>query len=264
MPQFDLADEDIKALRAFLASRTEGKVPAKYRYNGHDQQQVVNGRRLVARYNCTGCHIIENSGGHIRRLFEEQPTLAPPNLLGEGKKVQSDWLFNFIKAPIPIRPWLQVRMPTFGLNDKETAEVVAYFSALDDKEIPFVHLERASLSQSSIEAGKLLMTRDYFDCFSCHQRGADKPQGPPEGWAPDLAMAHARLDPEWIVEWIRDPQKLMPGTKMPSFYPGGPPDILGGDEDAQMRALRDYIISLGLPAPSPQQMAGVGAARPNL
>jgi hypothetical protein len=155
-------------------------------------------------------------------------------------------------------------MPTFGLNDKETAEIVAYFSALDHKDIPFVHLERASLSQSSIEAGKLLMTRDYFDCFSCPQRGAETPQGPPEGWAPDLAMAHARLDPEWIVEWIRDPQKLMPGTKMPSFYPGGPPDILGGDEDAQMRALRDYIISLGLPAPSPQQMAGVGAARPNL
>ena len=79
-----------------------------------------------------------------------------------------------------------------------------------------------------------------------------------------VALAHARLDPEWIVKWIRDPQKLMPGTKMPSFYPGGPPDVLGGDEDAQMRALRDYIISLGLPAASPQQMAGVGETRPNL
>ena len=101
------------------------------------------------------------------------------------------------------------------------------------------------------------------DCFSCHQRGAEKPQGPPEGWAPDLAMAHERLNPEWIVKWIRDPQKVMPGTKMPSFYPGGPPDVLGGDEDAQMRALRDYIISIGLPAPSLQQIAGVGATRPN-
>jgi mono/diheme cytochrome c family protein len=264
MPQFDLADEDIKALRTFLASRTEGKVPAKYRYNGKGEQQVVAGRRLVARYNCTGCHVIEGAGGNIRRLFEEQPTLAPPNLLGEGEKVQSDWLFNFVKAPVPIRPWLQVRMPTFGLSDKEAAEVVAYFSALDRKDVPFVHLERASLSQSNIEAGKLLMSRDYFDCFSCHQRGADKPQGPPEGWAPDLALAYARLDPEWIVKWIRDPQKLMPGTKMPSFYPGGPPDVLGGDEDAQMRALRDYIISIGLPAASPQQMAGVGGTRPNL
>ncbi len=46
---------------------------------------------------------------------------------------------------------------------------------------------------------------------------------------------------------------------MPSFYPGGPPDILGGNDEAQMRALRDYIVSLGLPesAPSQGQVAGV-------
>ena len=39
---------------------------------------------------------------------------------------------------------------------------------------------------------------------------------------------------------------------MPSFYgdpenPDGPPDILNGDDEAQMRALRDYVVSLGLP-----------------
>jgi mono/diheme cytochrome c family protein len=104
------------------------------------------------------------------------------------------------------------------------------------------------------------MSKDYFDCFSCHQRGAEKPQGPPEGWAPDLAMAHERLNPDWIVKWIRDPQKVMPGTKMPSFYsdpdnPDGPPDILTGDDEMQMRALRDYVMSIGLPAAKPAQVA---------
>jgi hypothetical protein len=32
---------------------------------------------------------------------------------------------------------------------------------------------------------------------------------------------------------------------MPSFFPGGPDDILGGKEDLQIIALRDYIMSLG-------------------
>jgi len=264
MPQFDLADEDIKAIRVFLKGRTDAKVPASYKPHHPEEMDLLRGRRLVDRYNCTGCHIIEGAGGNIRRLYEEQPTLAPPILNGEGEKVQSEWLFNFVKAPVPIRPWLKVRMPTFGLSDEEAARIVAYFGSLDRKEIPFVHLERASLTEANIEAGKLLMSKDYLDCFSCHQRGAEKPQGPPEGWAPDLAMAHERLNPEWIVKWIHDPQKVMPGTKMPSFYPGGPPDVLGGDDDAQIRALRDYIISIGLPAPSPQQIAGVGATRPNL
>ena len=45
------------------------------------------------------------------------PTLAPPLLTPEGAKVQPDWLYAFLQAPITIRPWLDVRMPTFGLDD---------------------------------------------------------------------------------------------------------------------------------------------------
>src|SRR5436190_1225120 len=264
MPQFDLADEDIKALRAFLASRTDAKVPVRYTYHAPGEERIIAGRRLVARYNCTGCHVIENTGGDIRRLYVDNPTLAPPILLGEGEKVQADWLFNFVKAPQPIRPWLSLRMPTFGLADEEANTVVGYFESLDKVQVPFVHIEKAAFSPESVAAGKLLTGKDYFDCFSCHQRGAQKPQGPPEGWAPDLALAHLRLNPEWIIKWLHDPQKVMPGTKMPSFFPGGPPDVLGGDDEAQIRALRDYVVSLGLPdvPPSPQQAAGVTSAGP--
>ncbi len=32
---------------------------------------------------------------------------------------------------------------------------------------------------------------------------------------------------------------------MPSFYPGGPDDILKGNEDAQRKAIRDYIFWFG-------------------
>jgi mono/diheme cytochrome c family protein len=263
MPQFDLAEEDIRALRVFLASRTEGRVPARYRYQGAGEDRIVAGRRLAARYNCTGCHVIEGGGGDIRRLYADQLSLAPPILNGEGDKVQAEWLFNFLEQPVPIRPWLKVRMPTFDLSSDEADGLVDYFLSLDRVQIPYVHIDRAALTPHNLEAGKLLMSRDYFDCFSCHQRGAQKPQGPPEGWAPDLALAHARLNPDWIVRWIMDPQKLMPGTKMPSYYPGGPPDVLDGDEPAQVRAMRDYILSLGLPeTASPQQTARVPTADP--
>src|SRR2546430_17727499 len=57
-------------------------------------------------------------------------------------------------------------------------------------------------------------------------------------------------------------QKVMPGTKMPSFFPGGPPDVLGGDDEAQIRALRDYILSLGMPEPAPQPAAPVVTGGP--
>jgi mono/diheme cytochrome c family protein len=269
MPQFDLAEEDIIALRVFLASRTEGKIPAKYVYNPPGEHRIVEGRLVVARYNCTGCHIIEGRGGDIRRLYEEQPTMAPPILRGEGRKVQADWLFGFLENPgaVKIRPWLKLRMPTFGLSRDEANTLVDYFDALDDVEVPFFHIDKAALSAHNVEIGKLLMSKDYFDCFNCHQRGAQTPEGPPSDWAPDLSLAARRLNPNWIVDWIRDPQKLMPGTKMPSFFPGGPPDVLDGDEDAQIRAMRDYIMSLGLggsPATASPQQAVDAAASPSL
>jgi mono/diheme cytochrome c family protein len=111
-------------------------------------------------------------------------------------------------------------------------------------------VNQEAIPEEYIEAGQLLATPDYFNCFSCHQQGERKPEGPKEGWAPDLAMAKSRLNPDWIVRWLRDPQALQPGTKMPSFYdfedpdPDGPDDVLGGSDERQVEALRDYILTL--------------------
>jgi hypothetical protein len=59
------------------------------------------------------------------------------------------------------------------------------------------------------------------------------------------------LKPEWIVEWLADPNKLQEGTRMPTFFPDGQsplPDVLGGDARKQMTAIRDYVVSIGQPA----------------
>jgi len=270
MPQFDLADEDIRALVVFLASRQDELMPATYKPPLEPAKSLVDGRRVVARYNCVGCHVIEERGGAIRALYEENPTMAPPILNGEGAKVQSDWLFGFLKQPISLRPWLKLRMPTFGLSDQETAALADYFMAQSSVHIPFVYVDVAAFPESYVEAGKLLTSPEYFNCFSCHQQGDKKPEGPQEGWAPDLSIAHKRLNPAWIIQWLRNPQAIQPGTKMPSFYnfddpaPDGPEDILGGSDEKQVEALRDYIMTLhSSSAPVVAEAAHTGAAVTN-
>ena len=61
-------------------------------------------------------------GHSAARSARWSPTssLAPPIIQGEGAKVQSDWLFAFLRAPKTgqIRPWLEVHMPTFGFSDR--------------------------------------------------------------------------------------------------------------------------------------------------
>jgi mono/diheme cytochrome c family protein len=246
MPQFDLAEEDIQALRTVLAGFRDRKVPPRYTADrSHRTVQVVEGRRLMHQYNCIGCHEIESRGGFIRKYYEQNPGLAPPVLNGEGEKVQSPWLFGFVKQPIPLRPWLQLRMPTFGLTDEETNLLVAYFNGLSKVEIPYAYFDDRKVPKEHLDAARTLFSRDYFNCLSCHPQGEKKPEGPPEGWAPDLTLARNRLNPNWIIKWLQDPQKVQPGTKMPSFFPGGPDNVLGGKDERQIEALRDYIMSLG-------------------
>jgi mono/diheme cytochrome c family protein len=262
MPQFNLDDEDIKELRILLGGFRERKVGHRYQADqGLRVQQVVEGRRLMQQYNCVGCHEIENRGGFIRKYYQENPALAPPPLNGQGEKVQSNWFFSFLKAPFPIRPWLEIRMPTFGFSDEHANQLVSYFNGLSKVEIPYAYVDDGKIPPEHIEAARQLVDKDYFNCFSCHQQGDRKPEGPVEGWAPDLALARERLNPNWIVKWLKDPQKVQPGTKMPSFYPGGPDNILEGKEDRQMEALRDYLMTLGRVAPAAAPVAPRGAVR---
>jgi len=206
---------------------------------------VVEGCRLAHQYNCIGCPQIENTGGFIRKYHEKDPGFAPPPLEGQGEKVQSSWLFAFLKEPLPLRPWLQARMPTFGFTESEANLLVSYFNGLSKVEVPYTFFDDRRVPKEHLDAARVLFSRDYFNCLSCHMQGEKKPEGPPEGWAPDLNLARNRLRPEWIIKWLQDPQKIQPGTRMPSFFPGGPDNILGGKDDRQIEAMRDYIMMLG-------------------
>ena len=247
MPNFHFASADIRNLVVFLAGLTQGTVQERYRMPGSEHQtQIVAGRRKVNYYNCVGCHIVEDRGGYIRRFYPgDEINFAPPILNGEGFKVQPEWLFAFLQGPTPIRPWLKIRMPTFHFTNGEDDTIVNYFTALSDVNVLYTFIDTNLIAPAELAAGVKLTTKDYFNCFSCHQQGDKKPEGPPSGWAPDLALAHQRLNPDWILKWIANPSALQPGTKMPSYYPGGPDDILGGNQDKQIRALLDYIFWFG-------------------
>jgi hypothetical protein len=132
------------------------------------------------------------------------------------------------------------------MSDRDwAAAIVEYFTAKSDLKNPYFFWEpKVDSTPELLHNGDLLMSDEYFSCWSCHVMGDKTPGGPMESWAPNLAYAHERLNPDWIIRWIADPQSQMPGTKMPAFYPGGPENIFDGDEDKQIVAMRDWIMSL--------------------
>lgn len=257
MPNFQFNEDDAHTLAMLLKSWDGRKYGEEFLHNpGRLGDAIEKGRRLVRQYNCVGCHIIEGEGGFIRptiaaeferesKSSSEAESFSPPNLMGEGRKVQSDWLFEFLKSPTTrIRPWLEVRMPTFGFTDEEVIALIEYFQALEGMSEPFQEIN-IDLTSTERQAAEKLFSNDYLSCFSCHQVGSKKPEGPPSGWAPDFLLAPDRLNPDWVYDWISDPQALLPGTRMPGFYPdSAPPDILNGSPEGQVEALRDYLMSI--------------------
>ncbi len=100
---------------------------------------------------------------------------------------------------------------------------------------------------------------EFGACNNCHFYGEIKPVQGTQTWAPNLAMTKERLRHEWVIEWMRDPQKIMPGTKMPAPYlptedilsVEGASDIWGdelvrinGDADIMLEGLTDYIFNI--------------------
>ncbi|HEY2826404.1 MAG TPA: c-type cytochrome, partial [Pirellulales bacterium] len=63
---------------------------------------------------------------------EEAWGWLPPPLVGEGKKVQTRWLHDFLLEPYPIRPSVVLRMPKFNMSSNDATALVDYFAARDD------------------------------------------------------------------------------------------------------------------------------------
>jgi len=265
MPVFQISDEDAKAIAVLLKSFQPQKYPLNYIFDHavephriEKQKQIDAGRRVVKKYNCTGCHEIEGEGGDYRDIIIAHEgldeitakQLAPPTLQAEGARVYPDWLFDFLKNPTDIRYGLKVRMPTFDMSDEEATTLVKYFSALDGEPFPYETLEPPMSTSAELRVGKQIF--DELKCDSCHPSVGERiPAGSDKAGRPDLSLAKQRLKADWLIDWLKDPQKFQPGTAMPQAWPlvGGQHMAVDGyadnDAEKQIQLVRDYLISLG-------------------
>jgi hypothetical protein len=67
------------------------------------------------------------------------------------------------------------------------------------------------------------------------------------------AHAAERLQPDWILQWLKAPAPILPGTRMPAFWPDYPKSFyqqMGGSAERQILAVRDHLLTFkGGPSP---------------
>lgn len=196
----------------------------------------------------------------------------PPPLVGEGSKVQPDWLHNFLLKPYPIRPAVVMRMPRFNMSSHEASQLVDYFAARDDAEFPYsfvaarqseqLHQKDQLYRQRLQQAGQQEPRSRFADalrvvtnnqyCVQCHIVGDFIPTKEERGKGPDLAVVYRRLRADYLRRWVARPAGILPYTGMPVVFtdnpdqPGGtnvPQTLYHGTSLEQLDAVVDLLIN---------------------
>ena len=108
-------------------------------------------------------------------------------------------------------------MPSFTMfDDDDWNSVIGAFQHLENHNLSFENTHLVDVNSVEFRAADKL--HEFGACNNCHFYGEVKPIQDPSTWAPNLAMSKERLKADWLIEWLRDPQKIMPGTKMPAPY----------------------------------------------
>ena len=276
MPNLHLDKEQIRALTTFLLGSQESSLPASYQYKpGDTRRDIQEGWWIVKKYNCMGCHqFIPGQKTVLMGMarYRDTPEALPPKLLTEGARVDPEWLRRFLSNPAQsdtdtnrngVRPYLQVRMPTFSFSDNELRKLVRFFEALSQQPLPYIPEEVPTLTAKETDMARSLFSSTAAPCLKCHATG--DPQHDKFASAPNFLLAKQRLKPDWVERWIIDPQAVSPGTSMPSglfrrqgsqwvFAGPTPPSFQGYDKD-HTKLLVDYIFQL-----TPEEQRRVAAA----
>jgi mono/diheme cytochrome c family protein len=262
--------KDLKGEGGCLAPAPKAGLP-KYDLNQAQRKAIAGaiatpqaaGGDVIARtmltFNCYACHTRDKVGGpteDTNRLFATtQPEMGdegrvPPPLDGVGAKLNADYLKQILDKGADDRPYMLTSMPGFG--QANVSHLVEAFAAADH--LPQVPPVKFSEPEAKvISAGRHMVGAQAFGCIKCHTFAGQKAEGV-QGI--DMLLMTKRLKRDWFHAYCVDPQKVRPGTRMPTAWPNGQsvlPQILDGKTPTQIEAIWAYIGSK-----SPQVPPGMG------
>lgn len=238
--------------RAALTARLKGPAPPS-----NAPQEIIT--RTLTTFNCYACHERAKFGGHEearnKSFTTSQPEMGdearvPPSLTGVGAKLRPEYLRKVLDQGAHDRPYMHTRMPRFG--DANVGQLVALFATVDKLE-PAPKVVFTEPLGKVKAAGRHLVGGQAFACYKCHTFNGQKAEGV-QGI--DMTLLPVRLQRDWFVQYVLDPNKFRPGTRMPTAWPKGEvvlPKILDGKALNQIEGIWVYL-SDGPKAPLPVGM----------
>jgi len=158
-----------------------------------------------------------------------------PDLSNVGNKLTRQWIYKWLKEPHTVvdssgntvvdgyEMEEEPRMPQFRLTDQEIKALSAYLTTLKGQPIvPFKFDQSvvASLQKTADLADQGEVRFRQMFCTTCHslavtQGDETKLIGGDIG--PELTKIGSKVNPDWLIAWLRDPQGYLPHALMPRY-----------------------------------------------
>lgn len=219
-----------------LSLDTHLKVPEQTHAN-NITPTVVAGKRIWEQNNCMGCHTLFGEGAYYA-----------PELTKVVERRGKEWIKVFMKDPQAMFPG-QRKMVKYGFTDEQIDHVVAFLDWCGQVNLNGFPAKpplrdalvgpRPVLASTGPAPLKKPVPAVFTagTCIGCHQiQGQGGAAGALIG-APPLDDVFRRYDRVKLVEWIKNPPGVKPGTKMPKLY-----GIAINDQ--QLEEIVNYLLSL--------------------
>lgn len=180
--------------------------------------EVDAGKRVWHKYDCIGCHTILGNGSYFA-----------PDMTKVTERKPKEYLKRFLLDPRTVNP--RAAMPKLGLTEKEVDNLLVFLdwvAGVNTNNWPPEPILAVAIGKTATRGQALFQ---QHECSACHMiRGIGGTAGP------DLSRVGVkRADIEWHIEYLKDPEALIPGSAMPDYA------HLSDDE---LRELAEYLVSL--------------------
>jgi mono/diheme cytochrome c family protein len=223
----------VKYIQASCGSCHHGELP--------QAPQLGRGRELLTRLNCQGCHKLN----HL-----ETPSLGP-DLSSVGYKVSRAWIYKWLKEPRTVldkdgnttvngyESGDESRMPQYRLSEAELVSLSAYLSVQKARPLDSYKINPSVVAAWSKKPDLISQGEERFRqlmCTTCHpvavtRAGETKLIG--GNIAPELTKVGSKVNEDWLVSWLHDPQGYLPHGEMPRY----------GWTDEELYKVSQYVMN---------------------
>lgn len=193
---------------------------------------------------CSACH--QMTGPALTDIASRQERKAPP-LFYAGNKFNEEWLISWLQNPISIRP--AGDFPEDHVKEAVDGDMVDVSTLVEHMRMGQEEATKVAEQLMRLTPNSDLITRENYTpksiskrlgtmdfvkfkgCAACH-RDTVKLGGLS---GPELYTAWQRLQPEFIVSYIRDPMEWEPRSLMPNKHL----------QDKSIYKLANYLKTIG-------------------